>query len=92
MIIQQAGGANPFSYTATADLVITSYATTSASQTRLGTYVGSTSGVNGFLAQGDGGVTAGSNYNKTILLSGQTITQDNPDVVVYGVIFSGFEL
>ena len=92
MVINEAGNGNTWSYTATADLVITCYADGSAADTRIGTWVTGTSGVRYYLFQGDGGVTAASNFNKVVLLSGTTITKDNPDVNTNGNYIGGFEL
>jgi hypothetical protein len=92
MIINEAGNGNTWSYTATADLVITSYANASAGDTKLGTWVSATSGMRYYLFEGNSGITAASNFNKVILLSGQTITMDNIDVNTNGNYIGGFEL
>ena len=92
MVINEAGNGNTWSYTATADLIITCYGNGSASDTRIGTWVSGTSGTRYYLYQGDSASTAMSNFNKVVLSSGTTITMDNVDVNTNGNFIGGFEL
>jgi hypothetical protein len=92
VISQEAGNGNSWSYTATADLVITCYGFNSTDTFRLGTWVSSTSGVLTYILGGSPTATNASQFNKVILKSGSTITADTSNVNVYGVYIGGFEL
>lgn len=91
MIIQTAGTAPTFSYTATADLVITSYSAEGFPY-YLGTWVNATSGVYGYLHSSSNAQQNVTGLNKLILKSGQTLTINNSGVNVYGTYLGGFEL
>ncbi len=86
----EAGSGTTFSYTATADLVITCYGTESAVIQQ--GWVVNTSGVYPFLPNGSGAAMNMTNLNKTILKSGSTITGSDSDINTYGLWFGGFEL
>jgi len=92
LVVNEAGNGNTWSYTATANLVITCYGNGASSDTRIGTWVNSTSGTRYYLQQGNGGMTAAASFNKVLLLSGTTITMDNTNVNVNGNWIGGFEL
>ena len=90
MIKQEAGNGTTFSYTATADLVITCYGSEAAVIQQ--NWVVSTSGVYSFMGNGGGTPINNANYNKVILTSGSTITASDSDVNTYGIFLGGFEL
>lgn len=92
LVVNEAGNGSTWSYTATANLVITCYGNGAASDTRIGTWVASTSGTRYYSAQGNSTAQNMSNYNKSILLSGTTITMNNTNVDVNGNYIGGFEL
>ena len=88
LIKQDAGGSSPWSYTATTDLVITSYATLDPIDN--GTWVASTSGVRAIIPT----PSTTTPFTKTaiIVLSGQTLTSVGGNLPYYGLCISGVEL
>ena len=91
MIKQEAGVGTTWSYTATADLVITSYAAESAPMFN-GTWVSATSGVYGILHSSANAQQNVTGLNKVVLLSGQTLSMSNGNLNTYGMYIAGFEL
>ena len=86
-ISQEAGNGNTWSYTATADLVITGYSM-QGTQIYYGTFATSTSGIYRYLPENG----QAEPLNKLVLKSGGTITADHSNVNAYGVFVCGFEL
>jgi len=87
LVKQEAGNGNTWSYTATTDLVITSYSIQSL-QMYLGTWVLATSGIYRFLDQNG----SANPLNKLVLKSGETLTANGTNIDNYGVFIGGFEL
>jgi len=88
VVKQEASATTTWSFTATADLVITCYSGQGL-QIYLDTFVVGTSGVYRFTMQND---QVQSSLNKLVLKSGQTLTASDPDVGNYGLYIGGFEL
>ena len=86
-VVQEAGNGNTWSYTATADIVITGYSLQGTNM-YYGTWVGSTSGVYRFLPENGQPCP----LNKLVLKSGATLTVNNGNLDSYGVFIGGFEL
>ena len=91
VITQEAGNGNTFSYTATTDIVITSYGG-QGTFLNFNTWVNSTSGVYSLLSKQDSTAQNVSQFNKLVIKSGQTLTADDVDVNIFGYFLSGFEL
>lgn len=91
IVKQEAGNGNTWSYTATADLVITCYSA-GGYNLYLGNWVNSTSGVGGYLENSTAAVNNNTNLNKIVLKSGESVQANNGGVNVLGVYVGGFEL
>lgn len=95
LLVQQAGVATTFSFTATADLIILNYGFDNASTIRLGTYVGSTSGVYNYgmpMSLGAASTYQNGQAGKLVLTSGNTITCSNANINAYGFCAGGIEI
>jgi hypothetical protein len=92
LITQEAGNGSTWSYTATANLVITCYGNQSAGTVRIGTWVTSTSGVLNYINSADSASQNQTQLNKMVVTSGTTLTMNNVDVDLYGIYIGGFEL
>jgi len=90
LISQEAGNGNIFSYTATADLIILNWGTSSVGNVALGTWVNATSGVQVFIRSPDSALSNGQ--NKVVFTSGSTLRVDNVDINNYGACVGGIEL
>lgn len=86
-VVQEAGNGNTWSYTATADLVITGYSI-QGNQMYYGTFVTATSGIYRYLDQNG----SANPLNKLVLKSGATLTANSSQIDNYGVFICGFEL
>jgi len=91
IVKQEAGNGNTWSYTATADLVITCYSA-AGFPIWLGNWVNSTSGVNALLESSTISQVNNTNLNKIVLKSGESVNSNNSAVNVQGVYIGGFEL
>jgi len=91
VVKQEAGNGNTWSYTATADLIITSFGLI-GSNIFLGTYVSATSGVNAFLTKSEATPVNQTQLNKLVIKSGETLTANDGDVNTSGLYIGGFEL
>ena len=91
VIKQEAGNGNTWSYTATADLIITSYSLI-GSNIFVGTWVSSASGVNAFLPKSESTPSNQTRLNKLVIKSGETLTANDVDVDTNGLYLGGFEL
>ena len=90
LLSQEAGNGNTYSYTATADLIILNWGTTSAGNVNLGTYVSATSGVFTLMKSPDLPLVNGQ--SKVVITSGSTLHTDNVDINNYGICIGGIEL
>jgi len=91
IVKQEAGNGNIWSYTATADLVITCYSA-DGFNLNLGTWVNSTSGNGQYIQNSTTAQQNNTNLNKIVLKSGESVTANNSGVNVVGVYIGGFEL
>ncbi len=92
LVTQEAGNGSTWSYTATANLVITCYGNESAGTVRIGNWVSSTSGVYNFINSASATGQNQTQLNKMVVPSGTTLAMNNIDNDVYGLYIGGFEL
>jgi hypothetical protein len=90
LLSQEAGNGNVYSYTATADLIILNWGSSSVGNIALGTWVNATSGVYVILGNPDNALRNGQ--NKIVVTSGSTLYSDNVDINNYGICIGGIEL
>ena len=92
MLSQEAGNGNTFTFTTTVDLVIMGWGFVSIGDVGLGTFVGSTSGINLLLRDPSTASTTAGGMTKPVIPSGSVITKTNVDVNVYGIQINCIEL
>lgn len=90
LLSQEAGSGNVYSYTATADLIILNWGSSSIGNIALGTWVNATSGVLVLLGNPDAVMVNGQ--NKVVFTSGSTLYVNNVDINNYGICIGGIEL